>query len=108
MAGKLAKEFPDEIDVLPETHFYRPSWKARNFKLLWEERPVDDINMFNFSEAYAPHYWGTLARKAGRITHMTPQTILKENVGIHQILRPLLPNPYFSIAFNCNVDPDTY
>ena len=101
MAGKLAKEFPDEIDVLPETHFYRPSWEPEDRMLLWDEQPGDEINMFNFSKAYAPHYWGTFARGAGKIERMTPQTILTENVGIHQILRPLLPNPYFSIVLHC-------
>lgn len=108
MAGKLAREHPDEIDVLPETHFYRPSWRPGSIDLLWKERPANDINLVDFSKAYAPHYWGTFARKSGRIQRMTPHTVLHENAGIHQILRPLLPHPYFSIAVRCDVDRNSY
>ena len=108
MAGKLAKSFPNEIDVFPEQYFYSPSWRPESFELLWKEHPKNDTNLFPFNETYAPHYWGSIARAKGLISRMTPQTILHENVALHQILRALLPFPYFSISLPCPMQNESH
>ena len=108
MAGYLAREFPHEINVFPETYFYRPSWRPGSIEVLWNEHAPDDIDLFEFPHAYAPHYWGTLARSKGYVSRMTPSTILNENVAIHQMLRAILPSPYFSLVVNCNVGKDEF
>lgn len=108
MAGQLAKQFPDEIDVFPENYFYQFSWRPGSIELLWEEHEPQDIDLFEFRHAYAPHYWGTIARAAGRIQRITPFTIITENVALHQILRPLLPSPYFSLVVHCTLNANEY
>lgn len=101
MAGKLARKYPSEIDIAPMHSFYYPSWVKKSFHLLWAQRPMDQIDLYDFQSSYAPHFWGTIARNAGYIQRLTPDTIVDENSGINQILRPLLPMPFFSILIDC-------
>ena len=99
MPWNLSQEYPNEIDLLPESHFYRPCYYELD--KLWNEFPSDYTYLEEFELSYAPHYYGTISRKDGHIGRMTPSTVLNENRAIHQILRPLLPHPYFSIVVNC-------
>lgn len=106
MAGELAAKHPDEITLYPETHFYVPSFMKEHLDMLWQEQPVNSTKRWPFATGYAPHYWGSMARFMGKIQRMTPSTILKENVAIHQILRALLPHPFFSVVVDCKKETD--
>lgn len=102
MASSLAEQYPDEIDVVPRYCFYFPSWRKKSLALLWETKLVNDTHMYEFPDTLAPHFWGQLARNGGYIDRMTPHTILTENNGIHQVLRGLLPSPFFTISLSCD------
>jgi Glycosyltransferase sugar-binding region containing DXD motif len=103
MVGKLALNYSKEIDVYPENYFYKPTWRYAGLDSLWKNYDMNYTNLDNFSDAYAPHFWGTFARDSGFIERMTPYTIMSENNGLNQLLRPLLPTPFFSFVLNCKI-----
>jgi hypothetical protein len=92
MAGRLANQYPNEINMSPMSHFYKPVWQKRGIARLWDIHPTNDTShIFRFDKTFASHYWGQIARKKGLIQRLTPNTILYENSAINQILRGLLP-----------------
>lgn len=103
MASKLAQDHPELITLYPESYFYNPRWQAPEFAKLWDHHDLNETaELFPFRDNFAVHYWGNIARGHGKVERMTPSTILKEHVGIHQVLRALLPHPYFTVVVPCS------
>lgn len=95
----LAQQHPNEVTTLPEESFYVPYLDRTGLSQLWAEHAPNDTNMWQFDGSYAPHYWGTGSRGSGRIGRISASYILNTNIGLFQILRSLLPHPYFSVVW---------
>lgn len=103
VSTELAKKYPDEITTLPQKYFYSPSMDKTGVRILWGEHGPNDTSVSKFDGSYAPHYWGSGSREFQRIDRISPSYVLNTNTGLFQILRGLLPHPYFTVVLNaCN------
>jgi len=98
MATKMAFRHSGSVDPVEEEAFYRPY--VTHEDMLWEVQ-LDATRMYDFSQTISAHYWGTRARGNGWAQRLTPYTIVHENTGLNQLLRPLLPNPMFTVIVPC-------
>ena len=91
MPGLLAKRFPSELSVLPQTAFFWPSWDPEGIRLLFgSAEPLPETG------AYATHLWENMAWER-YLKDLAPGTVRAVDTNFHLWARPYvadLPNEY--------------
>jgi hypothetical protein len=88
---RLAREFPEDITVLPDTAFFSPTWEKEGLREIF--RSVDPIFA---SGVYANHLWESCAWER-YMEHLTPKRVRNVDSNFHNWLRPIiadLPDNY--------------
>jgi hypothetical protein len=81
---RLAREFPDELTVLPDRAFFWPTWEKEGLKKIF--RSVDPILS---PGAYATHLWERLAWEP-YLEHLTPKRVRSLDSNFHNWVRPMI------------------
>jgi len=82
--SRLAREFPEEITVLPNTAFFWPTWEREGLEKIF--RSVDPIIG---PSVYANHLWEWCAWEP-YLEHLTPKRVRNVNSNFHDWLRPMI------------------
>ena len=81
--GKLAKQFSNEVTLLPYKAFYWPLWTDDHLRWLYEDRrPID------LSQTYANHLWEARAWKS--VKHLTPGRVRAVDTNFNLWARQML------------------
>jgi hypothetical protein len=83
LPGRLAKEFPQDIHVLPSTAFFRFMWNDAELKLLYET-----IQEVALDSSYATHLWETFAWEY--LDHLTPGQLRAKDTNFSRLALPYL------------------
>ena len=79
--AKLAAEHPDEVEVLPYTAFFWPTWTSEHLRWIFESnRPIDN------EAAYAHHLWEALAWEY--FDGLSPGRARLFDTNFHRWMRP--------------------
>ena len=81
---RLAREFPTEITVLPDTGFFWPTWEKEGLKKIF--RSVDPILS---SGVYANHLWESCTWER-YMEHLTPKRVRNVESNFHNWMRPMI------------------
>ena len=82
--ARLAKEFPQEIVVLPEAAFFWPTWEKEGLKKIFAS--VDPILAPGI---YANHLWERWAWEQ-YLEHLTPRRVRNFDSNFHNWVRPMI------------------
>jgi hypothetical protein len=88
---RLAREFPEDITVLPDTAFFSPTWEKEGLREIF--RSVDPIFA---SGVYANHLWEGCAWER-YMEHLAPKRVRNVDSNFHNWLRQIiadLPDNY--------------
>jgi hypothetical protein len=91
LPNRLAKQFPDDITVLPPSAFFWPTFKEADLRLIFNSSAPLDL-----SRAYATHLWESIAWEA-YLEQLTPGRVRAVDSNFHRWVRPLiasLPDQY--------------
>jgi Glycosyltransferase sugar-binding region containing DXD motif len=83
LPGRLAKQHPDEIHVLPPNAFFWPMWSANELKVLFESSEEIDV-----SACYANHLWESQGWQY--LDHLTPGKVRAKDTNFNRWARPYL------------------
>jgi SAM-dependent methyltransferase len=81
---KLAREYPNEIMVLPHTAFYWPLWTKEHLRLIYEDD--SDIE----SRALATHLWES--QSWHYLKNLTPGRVRRVKTSFHRWAAPMVAN----------------
>ena len=98
MPGKLACKHPDEINVESIHSFLSPYFGEESIKTFFRKTSMKNALKNN----YAVHLW--YRKNKHYINGLTPSIIFDCDVGLNEILRPLLPHPF--VSFMIEIDAD--
>ena len=93
LPARLAKKYPEEINLETRYTFYYPYVGKESKNVFFSSK---DMQSVLGSKSYAVHFWNHLNKKY--LTPLTPSSIFNCDIGINEVLRPLLPNPFISFA----------
>ena len=89
---KLARKYPNEINVenvntffYPTYHSIIPYFRSNNMKE-------------KLKDSYAVHLWNHINKKY--LQSLTPSLIYDCDIGLNEVLRPLIPSPFISFLIN--------
>ncbi|KAJ2961713.1 hypothetical protein NQZ79_g3029 [Umbelopsis isabellina] len=83
----LAKEFSNEIRVLPLESIFKPAWRDRQ-KEMYEGR------VYDFASNLMVHLWGSASK--GQISLLSPDVIQNIDTSLNCAIRKFLPDTYSS------------
>ena len=90
---RLAKQFPQQVTILPYDAFFWPSFTPEDLTALFASpEPID------LSRSYAVHLWQSIAWDR-YLEHLTPRRVRKRDTNFHRWASPMiegLPNDYGS------------
>jgi hypothetical protein len=81
--ARLAREFPEEILVLPQTSFYSPNWDGDGLQLIFHS--AEPLR----TQGYATHLWENLAWER-YLKDLSPGTVRSVDTNFHRWARPYL------------------
>ena len=91
--ARLAKKYPEEINLETRYTFYYPYVGKESIDVFFNS---NDMQSLLGNRSYTVHFWSH--RNKQYLTPLTPSSIFNCDIGINEILRPLLPNPFISFA----------
>ena len=92
MPAKLACKNPDEINVESIYSFFYPYFGKESIETFFRKTSMKNALKNN----YAVHLW--YHRNKHYLNGLTPSIIFDCDVGLNEILRPLLPHPFVSFV----------
>ena len=91
--SRLANQFPEEITVLPQDAFFKPSCEAADIKKIFAS--VEPIEL---SASYATHLWESYTWEQ-YLKRLTPRRVRVSDTNFHRWIRPVIeaiPDDYGS------------
>ena len=91
LPGKLAEQYPNEINLEGVKVFFYPSYTSN---IYFRHNGMKQ----KLKDNYAVHLWNHVNRQYLR--PLTPSLIYDCDMGLNEILRPLVPDPFVSFSIN--------
>jgi hypothetical protein len=82
--SRLARDFPQEITILPNTAFFWPTWDEEDIKKIFESN--DPILRRG---AYANHLWESRAWDS-YLEHLSLKRVRSLNTNFHNWIKPMI------------------
>ncbi|HUN73056.1 MAG TPA: glycosyltransferase [Steroidobacteraceae bacterium] len=82
--SRLARQFPDELCVLPQTAFYWPSWDPEGIRLMFES-----TERLALTGSYATHLWESMTWER-YLKDLVPGRVRAIDSNFHRWARPYL------------------
>ena len=91
--ARLAKKYPEELNLETRYTFYYPYVGKECIDVFFYS---NDMQSLLGNRSHTIHFWNHRNKKY--LTPLTPSSIFNCDIGINEVLRPLLPNPFISFA----------
>jgi Glycosyltransferase sugar-binding region containing DXD motif len=102
--SRLAREFREEVTILPNTAFFWPTWEEEGIKKIF-----GSIDPILTPSVYANHLWERFAWEP-YLQHLTPKRVRSLDSNFHNWVRPMIaeltanygaPTPFSRINTKC-------
>ncbi len=94
LPARLARQYPDELNLQTRYSFYYPRYGKESIQMFF--KPNNMETALKNKTSYCIHLWNHVNKQY--LTPLTPSSIFSCDIGINEVLRPLLPNPFISFA----------